>query len=375
MRIAAISYDRIKHQAFPLLVTLLGISVVSFFTVLSHLNYRFTSHHKQMVYSIQNIKYQLDNSHLSLEEYLHRESKDDKKAHSNILSSLATVHTLLHGGTINGFHYDPEYNDAEITGYLDDIRRQLELLKPLTLSLTLSAPGFSQDIYHGLYASALRSANSLDAYISKKFLTMHERYVMIEYALLVSVLLFFVFVILYLRSLRHEMLQSQRLSHIDTLTQAANFRAYYTSLNKLLELQKEQRQTFSIIMFDIDDFKHINDTYGHNTGDKVLIDLVALVQQNIRADDHLFRVGGEEFIILSKNSDIRSATAMAQRVRNTIQRELRTIRDHKITISIGVCESMPEDTTEKLYKRVDDLLYVSKKNGKNMVTSELDTGA
>jgi diguanylate cyclase (GGDEF)-like protein/PAS domain S-box-containing protein len=158
-------------------------------------------------------------------------------------------------------------------------------------------------------------------------------------------------------------------SYIDPLTKTNNRRSYQKKITKLIALHERYKTPFSVIMYDIDDFKKINDTYGHNIGDKVLIEMSALVQSTLRVNDTLCRIGGEEFVILLPETSQDSALRVAEKIRGNVENELKSIENKKITISIGVCEVREDDTEDTLFIRVDSLLYESKRNGKNKVTS------
>lgn len=131
----------------------------------------------------------------------------------------------------------------------------------------------------------------------------------------------------------------------------------------------------SIIMLDIDNFKKLNDAYGHANGDKSLIFLVSSIKKHLKKTDHLIRYGGEEFIIILWKCSIKNAVAVAERIRSTVENESK--KEHSIaqpfTISIGVAGYDSKLSKDENIKIVDAYLYNSKHNGKNMVTSELDT--
>ncbi|PWJ92091.1 MULTISPECIES: diguanylate cyclase [Oceanotoga] len=136
-----------------------------------------------------------------------------------------------------------------------------------------------------------------------------------------------------------------------------------THFNKIIK--KKSEKIFSLIMFDIDFFKAINDTYGHNTGDKVLKELSNLIKNNLRKDDYFFRWGGEEFMILTC-IDIEKAFNLAQRLRSIVENHKFNSKI-KLTLSFGVSSYNIDEPIEKLLIRVDNALYIAKKNGKNRV--------
>ncbi|PKN14039.1 MAG: GGDEF domain-containing protein, partial [Deltaproteobacteria bacterium HGW-Deltaproteobacteria-24] len=155
----------------------------------------------------------------------------------------------------------------------------------------------------------------------------------------------------------------------DTLTNIYNRTFYNQKIQEMLSLYQRHNTVFSFLIFDIDDFKYINDNYGHTVGDKVLIELCALVQKQIRMTDYLFRVGGEEFIILFANTSQKEVASVAQKLRITIEKELNVLENRKITVSMGLTQVQSQDTQESIFNRADELLYEAKKKGKNQVVS------
>lgn len=160
----------------------------------------------------------------------------------------------------------------------------------------------------------------------------------------------------------------EKQTYIDFLTNAKNRKAYKEKMEELLSLFKRYQTPFSIAIFDIDDFKYINDNYGHRVGDNVLIDIVKLVQSDIRENDFLYRIGGEEFTILFPQTSLENAKIVVLKIRESIEKNLNTVADKTITASFGLVEVMPDENEDHLYKRVDKLLYESKENGKNRVS-------
>ncbi len=125
-------------------------------------------------------------------------------------------------------------------------------------------------------------------------------------------------------------------------------------------------ENFSLILFDIDHFKSINDTLGHPVGDKVLFELARSTNMKIKEKDIFARWGGEEFIILSKFTTIKQAYMIAEELRKHIQGH--NFGDGlKVTCSFGVTQFDPKDTQKSIFQRVDDALYEAKKNGRNRV--------
>lgn len=170
--------------------------------------------------------------------------------------------------------------------------------------------------------------------------------------------------------LNEEIDLNKKLLLVDTLTNSYNRKYYVITMNGLISLNNRYKTPFSLILFDIDDFKKVNDGYGHLVGDEVLINLVKLVNENIRETDTLYRIGGEEFIIICKNTVKLDAINIAEKLRKKVEESLIVIKNKTITISIGVTEVIENDNENSIYKRVDDNLYISKNSGKNRITAD-----
>lgn len=158
----------------------------------------------------------------------------------------------------------------------------------------------------------------------------------------------------------------QDLTVTDALTGIYNRRAFENSLNELMIRAQRYQQNFSMLIFDIDDFKTLNDRYGHDMGDRVLIDVVERIIEIVRDVDILCRWGGEEFTILMPQTNKNGALKMAERCRRIIADELFD-EVGEVTISIGVTCFASQDSERKFFKRADDALYQAKAEGKNLV--------
>ena len=152
------------------------------------------------------------------------------------------------------------------------------------------------------------------------------------------------------------------LAHTDPLTKCWN--RYYTEL--VIEDLIHSSVSFAMLMFDIDDFKNINDTYGHATGDDILRDIAKLVQETLRDDDHLGRWGGEEFVIISKGLDQDASLKLANRLCRNVEQHIFDIAG-QLTISIGLTLAQPGDRPRQLFERADQGMYLAKLAGKNQV--------
>ncbi len=172
------------------------------------------------------------------------------------------------------------------------------------------------------------------------------------------------------RSLESYMLYNEAME--DPLTGLRNRRGLHAHYERRIATLRIYEKA-SIIMCDIDHFKHVNDTYGHNAGDEVLKYVANLLQSSIRIDDGAFRWGGEEFILLLPHKSTAEAIVLAERLRSLIEESVITFEgtDIKITMSFGVSEINPELTTEENVEAVDAKLYYAKEHGRNRVISEL----
>ena len=156
---------------------------------------------------------------------------------------------------------------------------------------------------------------------------------------------------------------------VDALTGVWNRGALFDLLHRELERAKRTLNPFSIAMLDIDRFKVVNDTYGHQVGDEVLRELCQRLQKSIRSYDAIGRYGGEEFVVVFPQAGIDRAASQGERLRKAIESKPFTLEaDSKtLTISVGVTTSTDDDTVQDLLKRADDALYQAKGQGRNRV--------
>lgn len=165
----------------------------------------------------------------------------------------------------------------------------------------------------------------------------------------------------------------EKLAQLDSLTEVYNHGSFQKMLQNQISLATRKISPLSLIMIDVDHFKQINDTYGHQVGDAILKDLCALMRKSLRDYDMIFRYGGEEFAILLIDTDDRDARIVAERIRELIADHtfIAYNNKHSVTASFGVAEVMPalDDFTNKdLIAFADAALFESKKAGRNRVT-------
>lgn len=167
-------------------------------------------------------------------------------------------------------------------------------------------------------------------------------------------------------SIVEEKYQYMHDAHTDELTQIGNRTRFNILLDNALRRTKKEKNNLGIILLDIDNFKHVNDTYGHAFGDKVLKNFATLILDNIRAEDSFSRWGGEEFVLLLSDTTLKNTKNMAENLRMIIEKYDFGIHK-KLTSSFGITISHDMDTSKSLFARVDKALYSAKHNGKNRV--------
>ena len=164
-------------------------------------------------------------------------------------------------------------------------------------------------------------------------------------------------------------------SHHDKLTQVKNRMGFYSDWSAIYAPILEDPDNvvpIGIIMCDIDHFKHVNDTYGHNAGDAVLSFVSKMLTGSIRSTDNCYRWGGEEFILILPQANLEAAARVAERIRTKIEKATCTFEgtDIKVTMSFGVSTLTAELSAEDNIKVADGRLYTAKETGRNKVVAE-----
>ena len=174
-------------------------------------------------------------------------------------------------------------------------------------------------------------------------------------------------------ALRNSEMRYRRLSITDALTKLYNSRRFYSQLRSEIDRANRYSHPLSLLLLDIDNFKHYNDTYGHLEGDTVLIRLGEVIRRCLRKTDSAYRFGGEEFTAILPETHGDAATTLSERIRQEFETEVfrpnKYEKPHK-TVSIGVAEYNSGEDLTTLLKRVDANMYVSKKAGKNQIHFE-----
>ncbi len=173
----------------------------------------------------------------------------------------------------------------------------------------------------------------------------------------------------YIFSIRSEK-QNKELFNLvtkDSLTGVQNRRSFDDKVEEILASYKRVPKAVSMLLLDLDYFKKVNDKFGHHIGDQVLKDFAQLVKSRIRETDYIYRYGGEEFVVLLKNSDLDNSADLANSIRKQVQEDQKLSR-YNVTVSIGVAELRKTDYADTWFSRADLALYESKSWGRNLVS-------
>lgn len=164
-----------------------------------------------------------------------------------------------------------------------------------------------------------------------------------------------------------------KLAHTDELTGLANRRFILQSLQRAIDRSARDQSKVAVVMFDLDRFKAINDTYGHPVGDEVLRRTAELARERLRTSDELGRYGGEEFLIVAFGADLDAAAHLAERLRVGFEQDDRPDQP-RFTASFGVATHRPGEPITAVLARADGALYAAKSRGRNRVVRDVDVG-
>lgn len=170
-----------------------------------------------------------------------------------------------------------------------------------------------------------------------------------------------------------ELDRTRREAHTDALSGVANRKAFDDKLKLLFGYHRRDGIAFALMLADLDRFKWINDTYGHQAGDRVISQLGRLLSEMVREGDFVARFGGDEFAVLLPHCDADTAMKVADRIRvgaTKVNFGVASTEQMAVTVSVGVTLARHGDTPESLFHRADEALYASKKAGRNQVRYE-----
>ncbi len=163
--------------------------------------------------------------------------------------------------------------------------------------------------------------------------------------------------------------QALKLAYTDPLTQINNRTSFNDTVKREMSFAMRNDKNLALIFLDIDHFKSINDNFGHEYGDVTLTAMAKWIKQSLRGSDIVFRLGGEEFVILLSNTDLSGAKLLAERIRGSIERRTLAFGMEvvRVTASLGVSVLRAEDSVDSFVKRADNAMYNAKRNGRNQV--------
>lgn len=358
----------INKLKFYSVLLLLNIIMVILFTL--HYNYssKYWGFQKNIIFSISNMKYLTVSSQLFLSKYMDGDKKDFNSTINNLELVLKENTILINGGMINEKIFRNIYNDTQLIKQFNKIQKSIsEILSILKNKKTIEMQSYRNIDSEFFYL--LEEYKKIEVLMDSQSNKLYQYIYFLNIILYITIfLLTLVGIILVIYINNETKIKSQEALY-DELTKIQNVKGYKKEILKQLSFFQRYKIPFSLIMFDIDNFKDVNDTYGHRVGDIVLQDLVETVNFNLRKNvDSLFRVGGEEFVILCSNTSLKDAINVAEKIRRDIKLNLNSIKDKVITISVGVSEAITNDNEDTIYQRTDKLLYQSKHDGKNRVS-------
>lgn len=166
--------------------------------------------------------------------------------------------------------------------------------------------------------------------------------------------------------------QALSMAYTDPLTKTNNRASFDDYLTREIKLAHRKSNHLSVIFFDIDHFKDINDNYGHECGDIALSAVANHIKEALRSSDIVFRYGGEEFVILLNDTNIDGAKIIAEKIRKSIENHSIAygMEILKLTASLGISTLRGDDSPESLVNRADKAMYQAKQNGRNQVQTE-----
>jgi diguanylate cyclase (GGDEF)-like protein len=254
-----------------------------------------------------------------------------------------------------------------VLGYIDYVTGY-EILISLFYLIPIFIASWSVSLWGGISVAVLSAATTQ---IINALAGEHFSQPIIFYWNSIARLAIFVTVSVLSTQLYRLLEEEKTISHTDFLTETANSRAFYEKVIVNLNNARRGRVPITILYLDVDNFKSINDKYGHNTGDKLLRKVGAAMLQNVRITDTVARMGGDEFAILFPNTSYAAAQKVAVKIGKVLNEEMEKNR-WNVTYSIGVFSyenSFPK-TVDEMIRNVDRVMYAVKENGKDAVRHE-----
>jgi diguanylate cyclase (GGDEF)-like protein len=291
--------------------------------------------------------------------------------HNTLSQTYLPAGATTHDATLHQAYFQGEHAlDAEVRTYIA-AARQVATLQPndpamaplLTTLFTNSRTQLLTDLDHVV---ALHQEESESRIHDLRRLQRSILLIMIVTLILEAFLIFRPMV----RRIVYYNAEILQLATTDSLTGTLNRREFFARSRVLRDQYAESGEPLSVLMLDIDNFKRINDTFGHAAGDIALTTFCSAIRTHLRSDDIFGRLGGEEFAILSPNTPLHAAIHLAERVREEISELTLPVGDTplRFTVSIGVAELDPTDADlDDTFASADERLYEAKRSGRNRV--------
>ncbi len=371
------------------LLIVTGLLIISMIVYSAETGLRMSQRYTPLIDAAMEIKLEAALGHLSFESS-HYKNHPDKFANTLIHLDQADWYAkaMLDGGTNAEGTFIP-LDDPQLRQYIVDVRQELALYKADLKIRWRNQTVFQSEPDRELsfdqpFDSLIAKADIVETRLQRLIKQAEQRFIVMQSVLALGTvgivtglgLLFKRFVDAQNRTVaqlegeierRHLIEQTLReQATTDTLTGLLNRRCISDLLQDELNRAHRLSSTFSVVMFDIDHFKAVNDTYGHEAGDTVLKSVSTLVQSRLRDVDALARWGGEEFIVLLPGTAIHGALALANTCREILaDSPMKEIG--QVTASFGVATYTQEKSMRALIRRADDALYAAKNNGRNRV--------
>lgn len=383
-----------EYAVFPLkrfvsLITVIGLMVIAMIVYSAKTGLRMSQHYTPLIDAAMEIKQEATIGHLWFEEILaddRNESIETVRAHLKQADWYAQA--MLEGGQNSEGIFIP-LNDPELRGYIQNVRIELAQfythMEHRWRNHQTSGPGSDVDqSFDQIFKSLIAKADIVETRLQVLIKQAEERFVVIQIVLaLLTLCVMAVLGGLFLRfaniqnqslcALQAEIASRKDVEHTlrkqattDTLTGLINRRRMGVMLQDELNRAQRLNTPFSIILFDIDHFKMVNDTHGHKIGDDVLKFIAITVKSRLRELDALARWGGEEFLILLPGTPLDGALALSKTCHEILN--VSQIPDvGKVTASFGVAEHHADEDIRALIHRADEALYEAKHNGRNRI--------
>ena len=255
-----------------------------------------------------------------------------------------------------------DYKSIQSSPILQSFKEEIITKESNTIEIEKDQENF---IIHTKYIEELHLYLTVEAKVSDYATNLKKVLYFNLFASLAIVL--FIVIVIYRLIHRHS-IKLEEMAFLDPLTNIYNRRIFLKKLQQ--SITTTNKQNFCVVFIDIDDFKNINDTKGHHIGDEVLKLISKEIKDSLREMDIIARWGGEEFVLLLPDIDIKNGEKLAQRIRLGMEHNIKIqdILSDNITVSIGITKFQEEDTVDTIVKRADDAMYTSKRTGKNKVT-------